>query len=204
MTKDIYREFFNTMANLVSFNEIVYSGIQAVDYRILKVNPAFENCLGIPGAKIVNKLASDIYQETPPRDIEIYAEISRSGVPRHFKTYLKRIDKHFIISATSPEKGKFIAVFSDISQYAQTCVEQEEMINALQAKLKKTRTLSGLIPICSNCKKIREKQGSWTQVESFISRYSDVRFTHGICPDCMKLLYPGFIIEEQNEEEEQH
>ncbi len=52
------------------------------------------------------------------------------------------------------------------------------------------RVLSGLIPICSSCKKIRDDKGYWSQIESYIRDHSEAEFSHGICPDCAKELYP--------------
>jgi response regulator RpfG family c-di-GMP phosphodiesterase len=60
----------------------------------------------------------------------------------------------------------------------------------LQKALAEIKTLSGLLPICASCKKIRDDQGYWTQLESYISKHSGAEFTHGCCPDCMKKLYP--------------
>jgi hypothetical protein len=50
--------------------------------------------------------------------------------------------------------------------------------------------LSGLIPICAHCKKIRDDKGYWDQLEEYIETHADVTFSHGICPDCANLLYP--------------
>jgi CheY-like chemotaxis protein len=60
----------------------------------------------------------------------------------------------------------------------------------LQTALAKIKTLSGLLPICASCKKIRDDQGYWTQLEYYISEHSEAEFTHGCCPECMKKLYP--------------
>jgi AmiR/NasT family two-component response regulator len=62
----------------------------------------------------------------------------------------------------------------------------------LQAALAKVKTLSGLLPICASCKKIRDDQGYWHQVEVYIRDHSEVEFSHGICPDCAQKLYPEF------------
>jgi len=64
--------------------------------------------------------------------------------------------------------------------------------NKLQKALAEIKTLSGLIPICASCKKIRDDKGYWGAVESYISEHSGATFTHGICPDCMKKLYPEY------------
>lgn len=67
--------------------------------------------------------------------------------------------------------------------------KQQELKQALD-NIKK---LQGLIPICAKCKKIRDDEGFWDQVEVYISKHSDVKFSHGICPDCARLLYPDIF-----------
>jgi hypothetical protein len=66
---------------------------------------------------------------------------------------------------------------------------REKTIIDLQAAIEQVRTLSGFLPICANCKKIRDDQGYWGQVEEYISKHTDVQFSHGICPDCAAKLY---------------
>jgi K+-sensing histidine kinase KdpD len=68
--------------------------------------------------------------------------------------------------------------------------ERERLVQELQKALANVRTLSGLLPICANCKKIRDDNGSWNQIEIYIRERSDAQFTHGICPECAKTLYP--------------
>ncbi len=64
----------------------------------------------------------------------------------------------------------------------------------LEAALKEVKTLQGLLPICASCKKIRDDKGYWIQIESYISDRSDVQFSHGICSECAKKLYPEMDI----------
>ena len=66
----------------------------------------------------------------------------------------------------------------------------DELIKDLQRALADVKTLSGLLPICAGCKKIRDDRGYWQQVEEYISNRSEARFTHGYCPDCIRRLYP--------------
>jgi hypothetical protein len=61
----------------------------------------------------------------------------------------------------------------------------------LQQALDQVKQLSGLLPICSHCKRIRNDQGYWEQVEIYVRDHSEAQFTHGICPDCLKKLYPN-------------
>jgi len=70
--------------------------------------------------------------------------------------------------------------------------ERERLIVELQDALAEVRTLSGLLPICSSCKKIRDDQGYWNQIEDYISSHSEATFSHGICPECAKKLYPQY------------
>ncbi len=84
----------------------------------------------------------------------------------------------------------YVAVKEDITARKQTEAEREQLIHDLQDALASVKSLSGLLPICANCKKIRDDKGYWSQVESYISQHSEATFTHGICPDCIKKLYP--------------
>lgn len=73
--------------------------------------------------------------------------------------------------------------------------EKEELIRELQSALLKIKTLSGLLPICSSCKKIRDDKGYWHQVEVYIKKHSEADFSHGLCPECARKLYPDYFSE---------
>jgi len=70
--------------------------------------------------------------------------------------------------------------------------EREKLIHQLQDALASIKTLHGLLPICASCKKIRDDKGYWNQIESYVRDHSEAEFSHGICPECMKKLYPDF------------
>jgi DNA-binding response OmpR family regulator len=63
-------------------------------------------------------------------------------------------------------------------------------IEELQRALEDIRTLRGILPICSNCKKIRDDDGYWNQVESYLQQHTGAEFTHSVCPECIEKLYP--------------
>ncbi len=88
------------------------------------------------------------------------------------------------------ERGKLI-ILRDITPEKQLETEREELIHNLQDALAQVKTLSGLLPICANCKNIRDDQGYWHQVEVYIRDHSKANFSHGICPECARKLYPG-------------
>jgi PAS domain S-box-containing protein len=75
--------------------------------------------------------------------------------------------------------------------------EREKLIGDLQKALSEVKTLKGIFPICASCKKIRDDKGYWNQVEVYIRDRSEAEFSHGICPDCMKKLYPDFYKEDK-------
>lgn len=72
-------------------------------------------------------------------------------------------------------------------------IEKDRLIIELKDALDKVKTLSGLLPICASCKRIRDDKGYWNQIENYIRSHSDAEFSHGICPDCARRLYPGFL-----------
>lgn len=63
----------------------------------------------------------------------------------------------------------------------------------LSQAIREIKTLTGLLPICSQCKMIRDDEGSWRQVEAYVQEHSDAEFSHSICPDCIERLYPGLL-----------
>ncbi|HUU04980.1 MAG TPA: GAF domain-containing protein [Patescibacteria group bacterium] len=88
---------------------------------------------------------------------------------------------------------EFVAYFADVAWEITKRKQVEETLEKerqqLQKALDEVKTLRGIIPICANCKQIRDDKGYWSQVESYISDHTDAEFSHGICPECMKKLY---------------
>lgn len=68
----------------------------------------------------------------------------------------------------------------------------EKKNSELQKALDEIKILQGIIPICANCKNVRDDKGYWDRVEIYISKHSEAKFSHSICPNCAKTLYPGF------------
>lgn len=87
---------------------------------------------------------------------------------------------------------KLMGSFLDITELKKAELEREKLIEELRSALATVKCLTGLLPICASCKKIRDDTGYWQQVEIYIAEHSDVNFTHGICPDCIRKLYPEF------------
>ena len=88
-------------------------------------------------------------------------------------------------SAEDIERAMIMAIarFADLT-------ELRRLNNELQLALDNVKVLTGLLPICANCKKIRDDKGYWEAVDGYFTKHSDVRFTHGICPDCIEKYFP--------------
>ena len=83
-----------------------------------------------------------------------------------------------------------IGIDREVTARIEAEAEREKLIFELKAALADVKTLSGLLPICAACKKIRDDKGYWTAIEAFIQQRTPAMFSHGICPDCGKKLYP--------------
>ncbi len=81
-------------------------------------------------------------------------------------------------------------IIEDITKRKQAEEALQRERDKLEKALKQVRTLSGMLPICSSCKKIRDDKGYWNQIEAYIQKHSHAEFSHGICPECAKKLYP--------------
>lgn len=90
----------------------------------------------------------------------------------------------------------------EIKERKQVEKEREQLINELQEALVNVKTLSGLLPICANCKKIRDDKGYWNNLEGYIQTHSEVKFSHGMCSECSDELYgkEDWYIDMKNEE----
>lgn len=110
--------------------------------------------------------------------------------------------KKTILNFTAPvldDNGQIeaaIVVNRDVTELKRAEAAQEKLIQELQKALSEVRKLSGMLPICASCKKIRDDQGYWTQIEAYIRDHSEAEFSHGICPECMQKLYPEYCTED--------
>jgi PAS domain S-box-containing protein len=78
----------------------------------------------------------------------------------------------------------FQGVTRDITERKRMEAERDRLIQDLTQALVEVKSLSGLLPICSHCKKVRDDHGYWNQIEAYISEHSEATFTHGLCPQC--------------------
>ena len=105
----------------------------------------------------------------------LYALVFMSSVSVFSSTLGNRVERHL----------------RDIAERQRAQEVREKLILELQLALSKVKLLSGLLPICANCKKIRDDQGYWNQIEHCLRVHSEAEFSHGLCPECIKNPLPG-------------
>ncbi len=86
-------------------------------------------------------------------------------------------------------------LYKEIEKYPQLAIDLLQMLNRRLVALEKAviKTIGGFIPICSNCKKIRDENGQWTSIDHYIMDYTEHELSHGICPECSDILYGPYL-----------
>ena len=95
---------------------------------------------------------------------------------------------------TRSTDGKPLMMFgthTDITHRKYDEAEREHLVTELKSALAEVKTLKGIVPICAGCKKIRDDKGFWEQVETYVQKHTEAKFSHGFCPECVEKYYPG-------------
>ena len=170
-----------------------YVFLLGLDGKVLRCNKAMRDHLGRPFDMIIGQPCYElIHEELEPIE---HCPMSRMQSSHQRETLVIQKEKrwfHILSDPVLDDRGDLIAavhILSDVTERIQADQEREELIEELQDALSKVKTLSGLLPMCARCKKIRDDQGYWNQLEEYIHKHADVEFTHGICPECGKELY---------------
>lgn len=115
-----YRDLYFSMNEGVCLHELVYGNSgEATNYRIVDVNPQFENLTGLKKSNVIGKFGSEAYGTDVPPYFDIYVNVAQTGASRAFESYFEPLDKHFRISVFSPEQDYFATIFQDVSEYKQ-------------------------------------------------------------------------------------
>jgi PAS domain S-box-containing protein len=182
-----------------------------MDFNATYVSPSVERILGFtPEERKKQKLEATVTPESLARIMAKFSqEMERDGKQGINPNRLITIEVECyhrngstvwmenVVKAIRDKEGKIIGmhgVSRDITKrmYAQKKILKEK--KRLNDALLKIKKLSGLIPICANCKKIRDDKGYWEQLETYIQDHSEVEFSHSVCPDCAKEFYPDLDI----------
>ena len=165
---------------------------------LLEANGAFQRMLGYTAQEIPALTIYDVMEDG--RD---GANLDLSVVMKDYQAALGErrfvrkdgslIDVDVSFSLITREARPVVCLVAhDITGRKQAERQRENLLAELQEALSQVKTLSGLLPICASCKRIRDDQGDWQAIETYIRDRSDAEFTHGLCPDCIRRLYPQY------------
>ena len=121
--------------------------------------------------------------EGEARNFEVWVEVR--GEPRLLRAHVEPLR-----DASQAIRG-VVGVALDLTERVRAEADRERLIEELQQALDRVKVLSGLIPICSHCKAVRDDKGYWQQVDAFMREHSDAKLSHAICPECAQKLMPG-------------
>jgi PAS domain S-box-containing protein len=173
------------------------------DGKLIHSNATLQSILGYREEELLRFTLQDImYPDDLAREMAYIRESFVSGrvAPYVAETRYVRKDGKIVwghVTATflRDSHGQItnvLCMIEDITRRKLSEEEREKLLRELQQAMVHVKTLSGLLPICSSCKKIRDDQGYWTQVERYLMDHTDAQFSHGICPDCLHKLYPEY------------
>ncbi len=166
--------------------------------HVTMCNPAFERIFlyreeEIAGADLDSMVA-------PPESASEATEItkrSERGETVHTTGHRRRrdgsrveVEIHGVPLMVNGEMRGAYAIYQDITERRRHEAERERLVQELQEALANVKTLRGLLPICASCKKVRDDGGYWSQIETYLRAHSEAEFSHGICPECARQLYP--------------
>lgn len=164
--------------------------------RFLRVNRSMCEIVGLAESEL---LATNFQAITHPDDLQVDAglvdqliaggfcddQMERRCFHKSGRVVNVRLSAS-LVRGPDEQPLYFVTQIQDVTEARRQAVERENLIGELRNALAEVKTLSGLLPICANCKQIRDDKGYWSQVEVFVMRHSQAQFTHGICPDCTK------------------
>jgi PAS domain S-box-containing protein len=160
-------------------------------------NPAADRILGVDNSAFIGKTIEEAFP--PLKDTEIpdqYRETAARGTSWRsdnvdYENGLIRGAYEVVAFQTSP--GIMVASFTEITERKKKEEELRRLNAELQEASAKVRILKGMLPICSYCKRIRDDDGKWEQLEWYITKRSQAEFSHSICPECMNKRYPNLV-----------
>jgi len=184
----------------------MFFSVDAKTAAVRQCNQTTAELLGYAKKEIIGRPIFDFYaaDSAVRAKTEVFPTFLKTGTITGEELQIQRKDGSIIdvslnASAVRDEKGNILqsrSVWRDITRRKQVEAEREELIENLQDALKEIRTLRGILPICSFCKKVRDDKGHWEQLDVYILKYSEANLSHGICPDCVKEHYPDVDIAE--------
>ena len=177
------------METLESITDAFFSLDESL--RVTYYNEAAVKLLRLGRDEVIGRRLFDAFPEARGSVFEEnYTRAVKEKIPLAFETYFSRPPLENWYGVRVYPKAEGISVyFQVITERKRAEAEREELINELKEALANVKQLSGMLPICGSCKKIRDDKGYWSGVESYITAHAGVLFSHGICPECEKKTY---------------
>ncbi|MBA4312542.1 MAG: hypothetical protein C0417_07920 [Chlorobiaceae bacterium] len=199
MEKTLQRieEQYRTLVNTLNDGVLLVNN----DDVILFVNNNLCQMLGYKEEELIGKVGLHILVDEFFREIiKEKNRLRKDGIADRYEIQvLKKSGEPFWVDVSgAPMKDRegsiygSVAILSDMTERKQSEEEREKLLIELRDALANVKTLSGLVPICSLCKKVRDDKGYWEQVESYIMKHSDAIFSHGYCPECAQKYLDDF------------
>ncbi|MEO8431498.1 MAG: PAS domain S-box protein [Acidobacteriota bacterium] len=160
-----------------------------------RLNPAWERTLGFTRQELMSKpFIEFVHPDDRERTLDQNRRVRGGGQALAFENrYLCKDGSYrwFRWNASPDSAEKVIySVARDVTESKQAEEERERLVSELRAALAEVKTLREILPICSYCKKIRDDNNYWHTVETYLSKHSLAKFSHGICPSCMATQVP--------------
>ena len=188
------RKLFLSIPNGMALHRVLLDhNNKPVDYVFVEVNEPFEELTGLESANIIDNRVTEVLPgiENDSQDwIGRYGTVAITGKGEIFESDSEILKRWYRVVATCPAIGYFMTIFEDITDRKQATRERERLIDELQHASTEIETMRGILPLCCYCKKVRNDEGFWEQVDSYITNHSQADISHGICPACMKEHYP--------------
>ena len=156
-----------------------------------RLNPAWERTLGFTREELMSRpFIEFVHPDDRERTLEQNAQVRAGGQALGFENrYLCKDGSYrWFRWNAAPDMGDNViySVARDVTAAKQAEAEREQLLSELQSALAEIKVLQEILPICSYCRKVRDDDDYWQTVESYISRHTKTRFSHGVCPDCMR------------------
>jgi PAS domain S-box-containing protein len=174
--------------------------IMDMDGIIRFANSSFCKMFDYLSSEITGKNAAELFSSRKIQkfsDVMAMLDISNNDTEEF--TVETRDGRHFIVEVAASNvtsvSGEILgrmASFINITRRKEIEADREKLVRELQDALDNIKVLKGIIPICASCKKIRDDKGYWKQIESYIKEHSNADFSHSVCPECARKLYPEF------------
>ena len=192
--EDLQERFFALSIDLLCF----------LDFKgyFKRLNPAWERALGFTREELMSRpFIEFVHPDDRERTLNKNRDVRAGDTALAFENrYLCKDGSYRWLrwnAAPDEAQSTIYSVARDITDHKRLEEEREQLVKQLQTALAEVRTLQQILPICSYCSKIRDDKDYWQSVEGYISRHTDTRFSHSICPACYESVVEPQLVEHE-------